>query len=118
MRDWLAWTFVDSSRLSAYKRRAYRTAGYCQALNESWGARFALVSKPYSMSTLLETFLDVMARRERHAGGVILPQIDIETTPTRGLWPFLLSGHLVNTSHGLDHRQKSYSPQSAAFARR
>ena len=41
------------------------TTGYSQALSESWGARFALVSKPYSISALLETFLDVMARRER-----------------------------------------------------
>ena len=44
------------------------TTGYSQALSENRGARFALISKPYSMSTLLGTFLDVMASGERERG--------------------------------------------------
>jgi PAS domain S-box-containing protein len=41
------------------------TTGYSQALSENQGARFPLVSKPYTISTLLETFVEVMAGREK-----------------------------------------------------
>jgi YesN/AraC family two-component response regulator len=45
--------------------RIVLTTGYSQALSEKRGARFPVVSKPYTISTLLEAFVEAMAGREK-----------------------------------------------------